>query len=92
MPSGLLLVSTTPITGIFKLFASVTAMRSWSTSITKRASGKPPISLIPPILRSSFSLARVSIKASFLVNRLKVPSASWVSNSFNLLIDPRMVL
>ena len=40
MPSGLQLVSTTPITGIPSRLASVTAIRSNPTSTTKIASGK----------------------------------------------------
>ena len=56
------------------VFASLIAMCSWSASITNRASGRPPMSLIPPRLFSSFSSSRVRISASFLVSLSKVPS------------------
>ena len=46
------------MTSMPSLFASDTAMRSCCTSTTNSASGKPPMSFIPPRLRCSFSMVR----------------------------------
>ena len=64
---GLLLVSTRPYTGIPILIASCTAIFSLSTSITKRASGKPFISFTPSKTSESFFISFSSITASFLI-------------------------
>ena len=68
IPSGLLLESITAITGIFKTFASFIAICSLFVSITNKASGKPPISFIPPNDNSSFILFFSIPTNSFFVN------------------------
>ena len=64
--SGLQSVSTTATIGMPNLFASVTAMCSFTVSRTKIASGRRSMFWMPPRFRSSFSNSRPSIRASFL--------------------------
>ncbi|MOA33946.1 hypothetical protein D3C78_1552860 [compost metagenome] len=91
MPSGLWLVSTTPIRGMFSFLASATAILWKPTSITKMASGRPAISWIPPMSFSSFSSSRANISCSFLL-MLSRPASSWIFMSFRRLIDVLTVL
>ena len=67
MPSGSQLVSTMAATGMLRRFASLIASCSLFVSITKIRSGVPPMSLMPPSARSSFSFSRESIRRSFFV-------------------------
>ena len=91
MPSGFELVSTKAIIGIPIFFASVTAIFSYATSTTNKASGKPFISLIPPTLASSFSYSFVISTASFFESLLILPDDCNSSISIRRLIDPRIV-
>ena len=63
--SGSTLVSTTATTGMPSLLASVTAMCSFLVSSTNTASGRLVRPRRPPRLRCSFSISRVSRRASF---------------------------
>ena len=63
--SGSTFVSTTATTGMPSLLASVTAMCSFLVSSTNTASGRLVRPRRPPRLRCSFSISRVSRRASF---------------------------
>jgi small subunit ribosomal protein S2 len=52
----------------FAQFGKKEALMMTRVSITNTTSGMPPKSLIPPKLRSNFSISRVIINASFLPN------------------------
>ena len=80
------------MTGIPSLVASFTAIFSYPTSITNRASGIPFISFIPDKLTSSFSNSRTYINCSFLLICSKLPSVCIASISFKRFIEPRTVL
>ena len=91
MPSGSEFVSTRAIIGIPIFWASSTAILSCLISITKRASGNPFISLIPPTQASSFAYSFWISTASFLINFSILPDEIISSMSCNLLIDPLIV-
>ena len=91
IPSGSELVSTKAITGIPIFFASRTAIFSYLTSITKIASGRPFISLIPPTLASSFVYSFCISTASFLISFSILPEEIISSISWSLLIEPLIV-
>ena len=82
-----MLVSQIATTGIFNLFASCTAIDSLFISITKIASGKPGIFLIPPKFNSNFSLDLSIFSFSFLVRLFISPVSILLSKSLSLLID-----
>ena len=83
---GLLFVSTNPKTGIPIFNASCTAIFSFSTSITNRASGRPFMSLTPSKLRESFFISFSSITASFLIIPSSCPEDLFSSYSRSLLM------
>ena len=85
--SGVEFVSRIATTGIPSLLASSIAIASLFVSITKRISGKPPISLIPPIALSSLLCSRVSFNTSFFVRAFIFSLLSISSRSLNLLIE-----
>ena len=78
--------------GIPILLASETAIDSLLTSIMNKASGKPPISVTPPIDFSSLSMSRCIFKPSFLVSLLNVPSSFCLKRFSSLVIDDLIVL
>ncbi len=67
MGSGLAFVSTTPTTGIPKLFASFTDKTSLLTSIIHKTDGSLFIETIPPSVFSIFCLILTNFKISFFV-------------------------
>ena len=83
---GLLFVSTNPKTGIPIFKASCTAIFSFSTSITNRASGRPFMSLTPSKLSESFFISFSSITASFFIIPSNCPEDLFSSYSRSLLI------
>ncbi len=81
MPSGSQLVSRMATIGIPSRRASRIAIDSRFVSITNTMSGTPPIDLMPPRLRSSFSRSRSRLSRSFLVRPCASPcdmSSSWL--------------
>ena len=71
--------------------ASVTAIFSYATSTTNKASGRPFISLIPPTLASNFSYSFVISTASFFESLLILPDDCSSSISKRRLIEPLIV-
>ncbi len=72
-------VSTIPITGIFSLRASLTAMYSFETSTIKSAAGSRVKSLIEPRSFSSFALWRLTCRRSRFDMLANVPSVAILS-------------
>ena len=79
--SGSTLVSTTAMTGIPSLLASVTAMCSFFVSSTKTASGCLSRPRMPPRFFCSFSSSRLSSSASFFGIASNSPDACMRSYS-----------
>ena len=71
MPSGEQLVSTTATIGMPRRFASLTAMSSLRTSMTKSMSGKPPISLMPARFFIRLACSLSSLRPSFFSEHLQ---------------------
>ena len=69
-------------TGMPSFLASLTAMSSWPMSITKIASGRRFMSLMPPSEASSLSRSRRRPSTSCLTSLSNVPSVSAASSSF----------
>ena len=88
---GLLFVSTKPKTGMPIFKASFTAITSFSTSITKSASGRPFMSLTPSKFSESFFISFSSITASFLIIPSNSPEDLFSSYSRSLFIGILMV-
>ncbi|CAB4913877.1 unannotated protein [freshwater metagenome] len=69
------------MTGIFSLRASPTAMCSLLVSTIQMADGTLAMSRMPPRVRSSLVISRVSMRISFLVRPSKPPVCSIASSS-----------
>ena len=91
MPSGSVFESTTATIGMPRRLASCTAICSLLVSMMKRRSGTPPMSLMPPMARSSLSRLRVIVSRSFLVRALASELFSSSSSFLSWAIEPLIV-
>jgi hypothetical protein len=76
MPSGSQLVSTRPMIGIRRRWASLTAIASVLRSITNIASGVRCMFLTPPRLARSFARSAIAAMRSRVGSSASWPSAS----------------